>query len=272
MKVIVLCGGRGTRLGEETEIRPKPMVAIGGRPILWHIMKLFACRGFADFILPVGYKGVMIKEYFHNYYLNHCDLTVHLKSGDVEYRSKPLEDWTVTLVDTGLDAMTGGRIKLVERYLKDSERFMVTYGDGLADVDVSKVIEYHLSHGRMATVTAVRPPPRFGEVVADKGKVLNFSEKPQASAGWINGGFFVFERRFLDYLDGPETVLEGVPLERASADGQLMTYQHAGYWHCMDTPRDLDQLRTQWNDGQAKWKIWSDQGPAEISVARLNGV
>ena len=255
--VLILAGGLGTRLREETAVRPKPLIEIGNRPILWHIMKIYSHHGFDRFVVPVGYKGEMIKEFFLGYRDRVSDFTVHLGSGDVREHARSRESWEVTVVDTGKDTLTGGRIKRCAAYL--DQRFMVTYGDGVGDVDVRSLLAFHESHGRLATVTAVRPPARFGamEIAADD-HVRSFAEKQQAAAGWINGGYFVFESRVLDYIDGDEIALEREPMERLCADGQLMAYRHHGYWEPMDTQRDLDHLNSQWEDGSAPWKVWDD--------------
>jgi len=257
MKVIILCGGLGTRLREETEFRPKPMVEIGGRPILWHIMKLYAFYGFKDFVLCLGYRGNMIKEYFLYYEAMNNDFTICLgRQNQIVYHNAHKEqDFRVTLVDTGLETMTGGRVKRVERYI-DGDTFMVTYGDGLADLDIRALIDFHHAHGRLATVTAVRPLSRFGILdVDDGGKVLNFAEKPQLS-GWASAGFFVFNRQVFDYLTGDDCVLEREPLERLAREGQLMAYRHTGFFYAMDTYREYKYLNELWASGQAPWKVW----------------
>jgi glucose-1-phosphate cytidylyltransferase len=254
--VVILAGGHGTRLREETVVRPKPMVEIGGRPILWHIMKIYDHFGYRRFILPVGYLGEVIKAYFLSYADRQADFTVDTLSGALRRHDSPPESWEVTVIDTGLQTMTGGRIRRLDRYLPD--RFMVTYGDGVADVPIGRLVAFHEAHGRIATVTAVRPPARFGTLELDEDRVAEFTEKPQASSGWINGGFFVFERPVLEYLTGDDSILERDPLERLARDGQLMAYRHTGYWEPMDTQRDLDDLNRRWADGQAPWKVWSD--------------
>jgi glucose-1-phosphate cytidylyltransferase len=260
MKVVILCGGQGTRLREETEFRPKPMVEIGGRPVLWHIMKLYAHHGLAEFVLCLGYKGHMIKEYFLNYDRFTRDLTVHLgQRSATEFHEPAREDgWSVTLVDTGVAAQTGARLRRVRRFV-DGDAFCVTYGDGLGDVDVARLIAFHRAHGRLATVTGVRPPGRFGELAVDGDRVSTFLEKPQVSEGLINGGFFVFERAVLErYLDdSEELVLERLPLQRLAADGQLMVYRHTGFWQPMDTYREWKLLEGLWESGRAPWKLWS---------------
>jgi len=258
MKVVILCGGQGTRLREETEYRPKPMVTIGERPILWHIMKGYAHHGFREFVLCLGYKGDHIKEYFYDYEVLNNDFTVELGAErKVEvHRNHDEVGWKVTLADTGEHAMTGARVKRVARFL-DGDRFMLTYGDGVADLDVQALLRFHESHGKIGTVTGVHPIARFGELRLDDGRVAAFNEKPQLKDNYINGGFFVFERAFLDYLDEDAgCILEREPLERLVADGQLMTYVHDGFWHCMDTFRDFKLLNEWWAGGAAPWKIW----------------
>jgi glucose-1-phosphate cytidylyltransferase len=254
--VVILAGGMGTRIREETAVRPKPMVEIGGRPILWHIMKIYDHYGYRRFAIPVGYKGHMIKEYFLGYRDRYADFTVDLTHGAVDRHADASEPWTVTVVETGAATATGGRIKRLAPFLDG--RFMVTYGDGVANVDIEKLMKFHGHHGRLATVTAVRPPARFGALEMHEDTVTAFSEKAQAAAGWINGGFFVFERAALDYIDGDETALEHEPLERLAAEGELMAYRHPGFWEPMDTQRDLDNLNRQWTSGEAPWKVWSD--------------
>jgi glucose-1-phosphate cytidylyltransferase len=254
--VVILAGGLGTRLREETVVRPKPMVEIGSRPILWHIMKLYGHYGFRKFIVPVGYKGEMIKDYFLNYRNHQSDFTISLATGEITHHVNGAEDWEVTVADTGASTATGGRIKRVSPLIDG--RFMATYGDGVADIDIGRLLAFHEAHGRLATVTAVRPPARFGTLELDGASVRSFSEKPQAGAGWINGGFFVFDPGVLDYIEGDDTLLEREPLERLATNGQLMAYMHEGYWEPMDTQRDLEHLNRQWQDGSAPWKVWND--------------
>jgi len=258
IKVVILCGGLGTRLREETEFRPKPMVEIGVKPILWHIMKIYAYYGFKDFILCLGYKGEMIREYFYNYQILNNDFTIelsnnsHIKihSGDQE------EGWRVTLADTGETAMTGSRIKRIEKYITGDE-FMVTYGDGVANIDIRKLLKFHKSHRKIGTVTGVHPSSRFGELIVDKNRVIEFSEKPQTKDSLINGGFFVFNRKIFSYLNAADNcVLEKEPLENLSSDRELMVYIHDGFWQCMDTYRDLELLNNLWRSNRAPWKIW----------------
>lgn len=253
MKTVILCGGLGTRLSEETQVRPKPMVEIGDRPMLWHIMKLYERHGYKDFVLALGYKGDVIKDYFLNYHARQSDLTVHLINGRVDYSNPAAEDWLVSLVDTGAGTMTGGRLLRLKRHLQSDGTFMLTYGDGVSDVDIPALLAFHRSHGRLATVTAVRPSARFGGMHIGDGKVIDFKEKPQSGEGWINGGFFVFEPGVFDYLLDDATVLEQSPVENLVSDGQLMAYEHSGYWQCMDTVRDRDALQTLWNSGRAPW-------------------
>jgi glucose-1-phosphate cytidylyltransferase len=255
MKVVILCGGLGSRLREETELRPKPMVEIGGRPILWHIMRHYAACGFTEFVLALGYRGDVIKRYFLEYHQLRGDLSVDLRSGRVTTHDGAREDWTVHLVDTGAETQTGGRLKRLANWIGD-ERFMLTYGDGVSDVDVQSVVKHHIACGRLATVTAVRPPARFGSLVFEGEAVTEFGEKPQTGEGWINGGFFVFEPRVLDYIDGDQTILEREPLERLTAEGQLAVHRHDGFWQCMDTVRDLKLLESLAATGRAPWMTW----------------
>jgi glucose-1-phosphate cytidylyltransferase len=253
LKVIILCGGKGTRLREETSVKPKPMVEIGGRPVLWHIMSLYARFGYKDFVLPLGYKGEVIKQYFHDYNIRNSDFTVELKTGTVTTHPGHIEDWRVTLCDTGQETLKGGRIKRVERHI-DTRRFMVTYGDGLADIDLQALLDFHVAAGTIGTFTGVRMPSRFGTVRTDKdGRILSWEEKPLLNE-YINCGFFVFERSFLDYLTEDESCdLEKEPLQRLAAEGQLSMYPHGGQWQCMDTLRDSLFLNKLWDDGQAFW-------------------
>lgn len=253
MKVVIMCGGKGTRLREETEFKPKPMVEIGGRPVLWHIMSIYARHGFKDFVLPLGYKGEVIKKYFYEYKIRNSDFTVNLKSGVVTTHADALEDWNITLCDTGEDTLKGGRIKRVAEYI-DTERFMVTYGDGVADIDIAKLIDFHKKSGKIGTFTGVRMPSRFGTVnTDDKGNILSWEEKPVLNE-YINCGFFVFKREFLDYLSADEACdLEKEPLVRLAADGQLSMYAHPGRWECMDTLRDRQKLNALWDAGAAFW-------------------
>jgi glucose-1-phosphate cytidylyltransferase len=255
MKVVILCGGFGTRLSEETQGRPKPMVEIGARPILWHIMKIYATSGFTEFVLALGYKGDSIKRYFLDYHHLHGDLTVSLASGSIKGHATDRQEWIVHLVDTGLQTQTGGRIKRLAKWL-DGQPFMFTYGDGVADLNPRDLLAFHRRHGRLATVTAVRPPARFGALSFHGNLVKEFSEKPQVGEGWINGGFFVLEPGVLDYIRSDDTVFEREPLERLSKDGQLVAYQHPGFWQGMDTLRDVRLLESLWESERAPWKVW----------------
>ncbi len=254
MKVVILAGGFGTRLAEETDLVPKPLVEIGGHPIIWHVMKIYASAGFDDFIVCCGYKGQLLKSYFVNYFAQNYDIRVDLGRNSVEFLGRPSESWKVTLIDTGLETMTGGRLRRVAQHL--NETFCLTYGDGVAQIDIRKVLEFHRSHGRKATVTAVPSPGRFGILELSKDAVSSFREKPDREMGWINGGFFVCEPSVLDYVDGDSSVWERAPLERLAADGQLMAYQHDGFWRPMDTLRDKRELDEMWREGRAPWKTW----------------
>jgi len=253
VKVIILAGGFGTRLSEYTESIPKPMVTVGGRPILWHIMRSYAHFGHKDFYLALGYKAEVIKEYFLHYRSLNADFTVDLSSGAVEPHQTDETDWRVTLVHTGLESMTGGRVKRMQSFI-GNEPFMLTYGDGVADVDMEALLKFHRSHGKMVTVSAVHPGARFGELEMNGNEVASFQEKPQTGQGWINGGYFIIEPEFFDLIEGDQTILERVPLEKAAAMGELMAYHHDGYWQCMDTKRDRDHLEELWDSGEAPWK------------------
>lgn len=258
MKTVILAGGLGTRLSEETALKPKPMVNIGAKPILWHIMNIYARHGFNEFVVALGYKGEEIKRFFLDYYNLQSNLSISLKTGAVEAEKKCFRDWLVHLIDTGADALTGGRLLRLRDKLAH-ETFMLTYGDGVSDIDINKLVSFHNSHGKIATVTAVRPSARFGGMKFNGDQVTQFTEKPQAGEGWINGGFFVFEPEVFKYLlDGDMTVLEGAPLENLARDGELMAYRHDGFWQCMDTIRDRQYLEQLWADGNAPWKTWSD--------------
>jgi glucose-1-phosphate cytidylyltransferase len=266
MKVVILAGGLGTRLAEETATRPKPMVEIGGRPILWHIMNIYAAHGQREFVVACGYRGDLIKDYFRHLYFREADLMIDLTDGSFRALSpRTSRDWKVAVVDTGVETMTGGRLLRLRRWL-EGEPFMVTYGDGVGDVDIAALLRFHRAHGRLATVTAVRPPARFGGLVFDGDRVCEFSEKPQAAEGWINGGFFVFEPGVLDYLDGDASVLERAPLERLARDGELHAYRHEGFWQPMDTVRERQLLEQLWTGGGAPWKTWSDDDGATRSA------
>ena len=254
MKTVILCGGLGTRLSEETQIKPKPMVEIGGRPILWHVMKIYEKFGFNDFLLALGYKGEVIKDYFINYHARMSDLTVQTKNGDLKFNSITSEDWTVSLIDTGANSLTGGRLLRLKPYLENSGTFMLTYGDGVSNVNIENLVKFHKSHGKIATVTSVRPPARFGGMeIAQNSIVQNFKEKPQAGEGWINGGFFVFETKIFDYLTNDQSILEQSPLESLVKNKELMAFEHNGYWQCMDTIRDKDSLQAIWESGKPLW-------------------
>ena len=260
MKVVILCGGQGTRMREETEYRPKPLVDVGGRPVVWHIMKVFGHHGLRDFVLCLGYRGNMIKSYFLDYEAMTNDFTINLgRMRAIDYHGEHEEqDFKVTLADTGQETMTGGRVKRVARYVAKDDTFMVTYGDGLSDVNVAKLIEFHKSHGKLATVTTMKPQSRFGimDLHPETGVVQRFSEKPQLD-GWVNAGYFVFNRRVLDYLGGDDCIMEREPLERLAAEGQLVAYRHEGFFYAMDTYREYVALNELWSSGKAPWKVWS---------------
>lgn len=256
IKVVILCGGAGTRLREQTEFIPKPLVRIGERPILWHIMKTFAHYGFKDFILCLGYKGDMIKQYFYEYKMLNCDFTINLGTGDIVIADPLQEDWNITLAQTGENAMTGARVKRIDKYI-DEELFMLTYGDGVGNVNIAELLEYHKSHGKIGTVTGVHPSSRFGELIVESERVVDFLEKPQLSRALVNGGFFVFHRRFFDYLDDDDgCILEKRPLETLASDGELGVYRHTGFWGCMDTQRDFEFLNNLWKQEAPPWKVW----------------
>jgi glucose-1-phosphate cytidylyltransferase len=256
MKVAILAGGVGTRLVEETEVKPKPMVEIGGQPILWHIMMHYAHYGFKRFVLALGYRGEVIKKYMVDYCSLHSNLTVNLRTGEVRILDGVKPDWTVELVDTGIATLTGGRIKRLASYLGDST-FMLTWGDGVSNVNLRELLAFHRAHGKLATLTAVRPPARFGHLDLKGDQITEFSEKPQTREGWINGAFFVLEPGIFDYIDGDDTQWEREPLERLAHDGQLMAYRHASFWQCMDTLRDKRLLESLWEGGNAPWKVWA---------------
>jgi len=255
MKVVILAGGLGTRLSEETQLKPKPMVQIGGFPILWHVMKIYSAHGFHEFVICAGYKGYIIKEYFANYFLHMSDVTFDMAENSVEIHERRSEPWKVTIVDTGDDSMTGGRLGRVRDYLGDST-FLMTYGDGVGNVNVQESVQFHRDHGCKATLTAVQPAGRFGSLLLDKGRVKHFQEKPQGDGGWINGGFFVLEPAVLDYIENDQTVWERQPLERLAAEDQLQAYRHHGFWLPMDTLRDKNRLEELWDSGNAPWKMW----------------
>lgn len=256
MKAVILAGGLGTRLSEETTTRPKPMVEVGGKPILWHIMKIYSYHGINDFIICCGYKGYQIKEYFANYFLHMSDVTFDMRNNEMQVHQQRVEPWRVTLVDTGDHTMTGGRLLRVAAHLKDEEAFCMTYGDGVGDIDIAASIAFHRRHGKVATMTATYPPGRFGAVAIQASRVTQFKEKPKGDGGLINGGFFVLSPRVLDLLDNDQTVWEQAPLTQLAEQGDLMAFEHEGFWQPMDTLRDKQKLEELWEHGQAPWKIW----------------
>ncbi len=257
MKVLLLAGGLGTRLSEETEIRPKPMVEIGGKPILWHIMKIYSHYGFNDFIVLLGYKGYYIKEYFANYFLHQSDVILDISTGKMEVLNNSSEPWKITLIDTGLDSMTGGRVKRAQDIVGD-EPFMLTYGDGVSDINIYELVKFHKSHGKAMTMTSSQPEGRFGALnIEENNKVTSFQEKPKGDGGWINAGFFVCEPKVFDYItEGDSTVFEQSPLQNLAKDGEIFTFKHNGFWKPMDTLRDKQQLQKHWESGKAPWKVW----------------
>lgn len=257
MKVVLLAGGLGSRLSEETTTRPKPMVEIGGRPILWHIMNIYSAYGVNDFVVATGYKSEVIKEYFANFHLHQADLSVELRTGKLDYHNRRGPEWRVTMVDTGAETQTGGRLKRLRDWLKD-ETFMMTYGDGLANVDISSLLKFHKAHNKIATVSAVRPPARFGSFEFSGDQITKFTEKPQVGEGWINGGYMVLNPGVFDYLTDDKTIFEREPMERLARDGQLMAYRHEGFWQPMDTLREKQLLEELWQSGKAAWKVWTD--------------
>jgi glucose-1-phosphate cytidylyltransferase len=270
MKVVILAGGFGTRLSEETALRPKPMVEVGGHPIIWHIMNLYAQRGFRDFVVALGYKGEIVKDYFLRYHTASSDFTVDLATGGVQYHQTRPVDWRVSLIDTGVHSGTAGRLLRLKPLLQDGGTFFLTYGDGVSDVDLAATLAFHRRHGGLATLTAVRPPARFGTMTFENSRVLRFAEKVQTSEGWINGGFFVFEPGVLNYLGDDSTVLEEAPLEQLAADGQLHAYRHDGFWQCMDTLRDRNYLEELWQTGVAPWStgvIAGTRSPGRVTTA-----
>jgi glucose-1-phosphate cytidylyltransferase len=255
MKVAILAGGQGTRLAEETEVRPKPMVEIGGRPIIWHIMRHYDHYGYSEFVVALGYKGDVIKRYFADYHASNLSMRVHVGVGDVEvFDDGPVESWTVDLIETGRWTNTGGRVRRMIDHL-GGETFVLTHGDGVNDVDIDSLLEFHRDHGKIATVTAVHPPPRYGQLILDGDRILEFNEKPLDSS-WINGGLWVLEPEIVDYIDSDDTLFEREPMQRLAKDGQLMAYQHAGFWQCMDTLREKQILNDLWDGGQPPWRIW----------------
>jgi glucose-1-phosphate cytidylyltransferase len=255
MKTVILAGGLGSRLQEETTLRPKPMVEIGGWPILWHIMNIYGAGGFKDFIVACGYKGAYIKEYFYNYRYHNSDFAIDLQKGKIDLLHNPAPDWTVQLVDTGIDTQTGGRLKRLQPWLKDGT-FMMTYGDGVANIDVAALVAFHRRHGKLATITAVRPPSRFGGLTFEGDDVVEFSEKPQIGEGWINGGFMVLEPKVLEYIERDDVLFEHEPLQRLARERQIVAYRHEGFWQPMDTLREKQLLEAMWQHGKAPWKIW----------------
>lgn len=256
MKVLILAGGYGTRISEETTVRPKPMVEIGGKPILWHIMKIYSTYGFNDFIILAGYKSYYIKEYFANYFLHQSDVTFDLANNQMEVHKNTSEPWKVTILDTGIDTMTGGRIKRAKEYIGNDD-FMLTYGDGVADVNIEALVKFHQTHGKALTITSIQPEGRFGALdIGANAQVHQFREKPKGDGSWINGGFFVCKPEVLDYIEGDSTIFERQPLENLAKNGEIFTYQHTGFWKCMDTLRDKNQLNEWWENQVAKWKIW----------------
>jgi glucose-1-phosphate cytidylyltransferase len=256
MKCVVLAGGRGSRISEESGSKPKPMIEIGGHPLLWHIMKLYGNHGISDFIICCGYKGYVIKEYFANFFLHSSDVTFDLNTNNFEIHKKNAEPWRVTLVDTGEDSMTGGRLRRVSSYLEGEVCFCFTYGDGLANVDLTALVSSHHAHGRLATVTAVKPPGRFGALSLDGHRVVDFQEKPEGDGAWINGGFFVLSPKVLDYIEGDTTIWEHGPMERLAREDEFQAFFHEGFWQPMDTLRDKTHLEELWQKGQAPWKVW----------------
>jgi glucose-1-phosphate cytidylyltransferase len=257
VKAVILAGGIGTRISEETAIKPKPMVEIGNKPILWHIMKIYSAHDVNEFVICLGYKGYLIKEYFANYFLHTSDVTFDMQNNNMQVHHAHTEPWKVTLVDTGEQTQTGGRLRHVREYLKGEHAFCFTYGDGVGDIDISKQLQFHHDHGKLATLTAVQPPGRFGSVVLDGSTVTDFVEKPRGDGAWINGGFFVLSPKVLDCIDGPATVWEKQPLQTLARQGELMAYQHPGFWQPMDTLRDKNHLEDLWSSGKAPWKTWT---------------
>jgi glucose-1-phosphate cytidylyltransferase len=256
MKAVILAGGAGTRISEETAVRPKPMIEIGNKPILWHIMKSYSTHGIEEFVICLGYRGYMVKEYFANYFLHTCDVSFDIALNSMEVHESATEPWKVTLVDTGEDTLTGGRLRRVRRYLPDDEEFCLTYGDGVSDVDIGALIAFHRAEGVLATVTAVQPPGRFGALEVAERRVRALQEKPHGDGGWINGGFFVLSPKVVEYIDGDDTSWEREPMERLAREGQLAPFVHEGFWHAMDTMRDKRHLEQLWSSGKAPWKTW----------------
>jgi glucose-1-phosphate cytidylyltransferase len=257
LKAVILAGGMGTRISEESHLRPKPMIEIGGRPILWHIMKSYSHHGITDFVICLGYRGYLIKEYFANYFLHNADVTIDARRNEIKYHKAKSEPWRMTLVDTGEHTMTGGRLKSVASYLTPGEPFCFTYGDGVADIDVGRQVAFHKAHGKRGTVTAVTPPGRYGALSIERDRVVRFVEKPTGDNTFINGGFFVLDPSVVDLIDGDDTPWEGAPLERLAAQGELMAFRHTGFWQPMDTLRDRMHLEQLWASGNAPWKVWA---------------
>ncbi|MBI4687491.1 MAG: glucose-1-phosphate cytidylyltransferase [Nitrospirae bacterium] len=256
MKAVILAGGLGTRLSEETEIRPKPMVEVGGKPVLWHIMNIYSAYGVNEFIIAAGYKAEFIKEYFLNFYALNNDITVDLTKGETIIHNGNKLNWRIHVVDTGLNTQTGGRLKKLKKWLGKEEAFMFTYGDGVADIDVKTLMEFHRAHGKLATVTIVRAPARFGRIGLEGDQIRDFYEKPEAAEGWINGGFFILNPKVIDYIEDDETIWERSPIEKLALDGELMGYRHYGFWSCMDTLKEKNLLEELWRGGKAPWKVW----------------
>ncbi|MEM0134462.1 MAG: glucose-1-phosphate cytidylyltransferase [Thermoplasmatales archaeon] len=258
MKVVILAGGLGTRLSEETTVKPKPMVEIGEKPILWHIMKIYSYYGYNDFIICLGYKGYILKEFFANYLMHNSSFTVNLADGKISFTESKSEQWIVTLLDTGLNTMTGGRIKRAKKYLQD-DTFMMTYGDGVADLNINDLVQFHRKHGKMATISAVQPPGRFGSLsINEEDQIAKLVEKPLGDNAWVNAGFFVLEPDVFDYIEGDESIWEREPLETISSEGNLVAYKHKGFWQPVDTLREKNLLNELWNEGRAPWKVWND--------------
>jgi len=256
MKVVILAGGFGTRISEESDLKPKPMIEIGGKPILWHIMKIYSHYGFNDFVVCCGYKSYVIKDYFHHYYMHQADMTVDLRNNSIEYHNSSAEPWRITLVDTGLNTMTGGRVKRIQKYIGD-ESFMLTYGDGVSDINIHRLVDFHRKGGKLATLTAVQPSGKFGALGLEGDRIASFQEKPRGDSSWVNGGFFVLEPQVFDFIqDEDATIWERGPLESLAREGQLDAFKHSGFWQPMDTLRDKNALEGLWSGGKAKWKLW----------------
>jgi len=270
MKAIILAGGLGSRLSEETTLRPKPMVEIGGKPILWHIMNIYSTYGVDEFIIALGYKGEAIKEYFMNFYALNNDISIDFASGKTTIHEGKQPKWKIHMVDTGLNTETGGRLKRLSNWLHADETFMFTYGDGVADVDINALLQFHKAHGKLATLTAVRTPARFGRMSISDNRVTDFYEKPEEGEGWINGGFFVLNAKVLDYIEGDKTSWERGPVERLAREGQVTGYRHRGFWSCMDTLKEKNMLEDLWNTGRAPWRIWDREGTATGDAQRVS--